>query len=178
MKQTGAQGKGAAAAMMREKNCAPPLFLADTGALFLHTRTAMTAPHKNKTLACLLAFALGAVGAHRFYLGGGKDRWGWLHAASLPASLLIALTAPQANGFYKILPLIVSALAGCLEALVLGLTPDERWDAAYNGASARRSDSQWPLALLLVATLMTGGVILIAAIARLFDLLYTGGAYG
>lgn len=138
----------------------------------------MTAPHKNKTLASLLAFALGAVGAHRFYLGGGKDRWGWLHAASVPACLLIALAAPQANWFYQILPLIVSALAACLAALVLGLTPDERWDVIHNRASARRSDSQWPLALLLVATLMAGAVVLIATIARLFDLLYTGGAYG
>ncbi|MBC7860549.1 MAG: TM2 domain-containing protein [Burkholderiaceae bacterium] len=138
----------------------------------------MTAPHKNKTLASLLAFALGAVGAHRFYLGGAKDRWGWLHAASAPASLLIALTAPQANWFYMILPLIVSALAGFLTALVLGLTPDERWDATRNHASGRRSDSQWPLALLLVATLMAGAVVLIATIARLFDLLHTGGAYG
>ena len=138
----------------------------------------MTESHKNKTLASLLAFALGALGAHRFYLGGGKDRWGWLHAASVPACLLIALAAPQANWFYQILPLIASALAGFLAALVLGLTPDERWDATHNRASARRSESQWPLALLLVATMMAGAVVLIATIARLFDLIYTGGAYG
>lgn len=138
----------------------------------------MTATHKNKTIASLLAFLLGALGAHRFYLGHARDRWAWLHLASLPAALLIAVLAPQANWFYKILPLIVSGLAGCLEALVLGLAPDDRWDAAHNADSSRRSASHWPLALLLVATAMAGATILIATIARLFDLLYTGGAYG
>ena len=38
--------------------------------------------------------------------------------------------------------------------------------------------SRWPLAIVLVATLMFGAFGLIAAIARLFDLLYTGGIYG
>jgi hypothetical protein len=76
------------------------------------------------------------------------------------------------------LPLLIAALAGCLQALVLGLTPDAQWDAARNPGSSRRSASGWPLALLLVLTLMTGAGVLIATIARGFDLLYTGGAYG
>ncbi len=134
--------------------------------------------HKNKTFAALLAALLGAVGAHRFYLGGLYDRWGWLHAVALPASGVVMAAAPDANPFFWYLPLTVSLLAAFLQALVLGLTPDDQWDARYNGASGRRSDSSWPLAIVLVATVMVGAGVLIAAMARMSDLLYTGGAYG
>jgi hypothetical protein len=138
----------------------------------------MNLAHKNKTLATLLAFALGGVGAHRYYLRGANDTWGWLHAASVPAVGLVMAAAPQANIYFQLLPLILSILTGFLEALVLGLMPDDKWDAAFNAGSGRQSESRWPLALLLVATLMVGASGLIATISRLFDLLYTGGAYG
>lgn len=135
-------------------------------------------PHKNKAFTALLAFLLGSLGAHRFYLHGAKDAWGWLHLAAMPATLLLRQIFPEADWFYQILPLTLSALAGFLEALVLGLMPDDKWDARYNAASGRQSDTGWPLAVVLVATLMLGAGVLIATMARLFDLLYTGGAYG
>ncbi|WP_296001852.1 NINE protein [Rugamonas sp.] len=138
----------------------------------------MSQTHKNKTFTTLLAFLLGGVGAHRFYLRGAGDKWAWLHVASVPACAAVALAAPQADRFYQLLPLIVSVLLGCLQALVLGLMSDEKWDAAYNGGSGRQSDSTWPLALILVLTLAIGVGGTIAAMARLFDLMYTGGAYG
>ena len=138
----------------------------------------MAVRHKNKTFASLLACLLGTLGAHRLYLGGMGDRWAWLHLVSVPLALLIATLAPGADWFYKILPLTLSALAGFLESLVLGLMSDEQWDARHNAGSSRLSASNWPLALLLVATLMLGTGTLIATMARLFDLLYTGGAYG
>ena len=138
----------------------------------------MPTPHKNKTFATLLALVAGAVGLHRFYLRGSLDKLGLLHMASLPLCGLIYGLAPGANWFYKILPLLVSAMAGYIEALVLGLMSDEKWDAAFNAGSGRTSASNWPLALLLVATMVTGAVVVIGTLARLFDLLYTGGAYG
>ena len=134
--------------------------------------------HKNKTLATLLAFLSGGFGLHRLYLRGAKDTGLWLHLAALPACLIVALAARGADPFFKLLPLFISILAGFLEALVLGLTSDEKWDAIHNPGSGRQSASNWPLALLLVATLMIGAGSLIATISRLFDLLYTGGAYG
>ncbi len=134
--------------------------------------------HKNKTFATLLAFLFGGLGLQRLYLGGARDPWLWLHLASLPAAWLVALAAPQADGFYKLLPIILSGLAGFLEALVLGLTPDDKWDARYNAASGRQSDTRWPVAVVLVGSMMIGSGGLIATISRLFDLLYTGGAYG
>lgn len=117
---------------------------------------AMTLAHKNKTLATLLAALLGGLGAHRFYLHGKKDKWAWAHILFFPFSVF----------------------AGFIEALAIGLTPDEKWDDAHNRQSDRHSESGWPLAVLLVLTFGGGAVAVIAAIARTFDLLYTGGAYG
>lgn len=142
------------------------------------TTTILQHTHKNKAWTSLLAFLLGMLGAHRFYLHGARDRWGWLHLAALPASLALRQLLPEADWFYQLLPLTISALIGFLEALVLGLMPDDKWDARYNPGSGRLSDTGWPLAVVLVATLMLGAGTLIATMARLFDLLYTGGAYG
>jgi TM2 domain-containing membrane protein YozV len=138
----------------------------------------MAARHKNKTLCTLLAFALGGVGIHRLYLHGPRDSWLWLHLATAPLTALLWLAAPHRPWLFVASPLVISYLAGFLETLVIGLTPDDKWDAAYNAGSGRQSDSGWPLALLLVLTLGTGAVALIAAIARTFDLLITGGSYG
>lgn len=138
----------------------------------------MPTSHKNKTFATLLAFLLGGAGLHRFYLRGKNDTWGWLHAASIAAVGLVTAAAPEADIYFKLLPLTASILIGFLEALVLGLMSDEKWDAAFNAGSGRQSEARWPLALILVSTLMVGSAGLIATIARLFDLLYTGGAYG
>jgi hypothetical protein len=134
--------------------------------------------HKNKTLATALALSLGTLGAHRFYLHGGMDRLGLLHVASLPIAGLVFSNAHGLNPFYALLPLLVSAIAACIEALVIGLTPDEKWDARFNAAAGTRSQSNWLLALLLVGTLLVGATVLIGTISRLFDLLFTGGAYG
>lgn len=135
-------------------------------------------PHKNKTLATALAFLLGGVGAHRFYLKGNVDRIGLLHVCSIPLAGLVYGVGRAPNPFYVLLPIIVSCIAGFIAALVLGLTPDDKWDARHHPGAVRRSHSRWPLALLLVLDMLVGATVLIATIARLFDLLYTGGAYG
>jgi TM2 domain-containing membrane protein YozV len=134
--------------------------------------------HKNKTLATALAFVLGGLGAHRFYLKGGIDRIGLLHLCSIPLTGMVYGLGHALNVFYVLLPLILSWIAGFIEALVIGVMPDERFDARYNAASGRTSGSRWPLALVLVLTMLVGATVLIATISRLFDLLYTGGAYG
>ena len=139
-----------------------------------HTRP----PHKNKTLATALAFLLGGLGIHRFYLRGSLDRLGLLHLCCLPAAGLVYGIGRAPNPFWVLLPLIVSWLVGFIEALVIGLTPDEKWDARHNLDSGRASRSHWVLAVLLVLTMLVGTTGLVATLSRLFDLLYTGGAYG
>lgn len=145
-----------------------------------HTAPSATpaARHKNKTAAALLAFLFGGLGLQRLYLRGVRDPWLWAHLACLPAAWLIAKGAPDVDGFFKVLPIMVSGLVGFLEALVLGLMSDEKWDARFNPTSGKQSDTRWPLAIILVASMMLGAASLIATISRLFDLLYTGGAYG
>lgn len=135
-------------------------------------------PHKNKTVATALAFVLGGLGVHRFYLRGAVDRLGLLHVCSIPIAGIVYGAGRAPNPFWVLLPLIVSWLVGFIEALVIGLTPDEKWDARHNAASGRKSRSHWVLAVLLVLTMLVGTTGLIATISRLFDLLYTGGAYG
>ena len=134
--------------------------------------------HKNKTAAAFLALLMGFIGMHRVYLRSTRDKWALLHLASLPASALVLFLAPHANPYYQLLPMIVSYLAGLLEGLVIGLMPDEKFDGRYNADSGRQSASNWPLALILVVTMLVATTMLIATISRLFDLLYTGGAYG
>ena len=138
----------------------------------------MTVRHKNKTLTTLLAAVAGSVGAHRFYLHGKTDKWAWLHLLSLPFSLLLSSFYFGVPGLLSWSPLILSLLIALLETLVLGLIPDEKWDHTYNRDSGQQSDSSWPLALILVLAMACGATALIATIARAFDLLYTGGAYG
>lgn len=138
----------------------------------------MISRHKNKTIATLFASVFGSIGLHRFYLYGQKDSWAWVHLLSLPLSgVAIALFGSQPI-LLTFSPLLISGLIGFVEALVIGLTPDDKWDTQHNPDSGHQSQSDWPLALLLVLTVGIGAVALVAMIARFFDLLYTGGAYG
>jgi len=98
----------------------------------------MAAAHKNKTVATLLALLLGGFGIHRFYLKPGADRIGLLHLCCLPV-MGILYGAVKPHPFYMVLPLLVSYIAGFVEALAIGLTPDEKWDAQYNAHSGRQS---------------------------------------
>ena len=137
----------------------------------------MAAAHKNKTVATLLALLLGGFGIHRFYLKPGADRIGLLHLCCLPV-MGILYGAVKPHPFYIVLPLLVSYIAGFVEALVIGLTPDEKWDAQYNTHSGQQTRSNWVLVLLLVITMLVATTVLIGTIARLSDVVYTGGAYG
>lgn len=134
--------------------------------------------HKNKTLATALALVLGMLGAHRFYLHGAVDRLGLLHASSLPLAALLYSKVDGLHSFYALLPVLISGIAAFISALVIGLSPDDKWDARFNANSGKQSRSNWPLAVLLVLTLLVGMTVLIATISRLLDLMYTGGTYG
>ncbi|MBB6132154.1 TM2 domain-containing membrane protein YozV [Massilia aurea] len=137
----------------------------------------MAAAHKNKTVATLLALLLGGFGVHRFYLKPGADRIGLLHLCCLPVTGIL-YGAVKPHPFYIVLPLLVSYIVGFVEALVIGLTPDEKWDAQYNAHSGQQTHSNWVLVLLLVITMLVATTVLIGTIARLSDVVYTGGAYG
>jgi hypothetical protein len=140
---------------------------------------APTAPrHYSKTLAAFLAAVFGGLGLHRFYLHGRKDFWAWAHFAALPLSMLLVVARPEQPDLFKVFPYVISALIGILAALVIGLTPDDKWDLHHNPTSGRQTASGWPLAVLLVLAFGMGAVGLMAALARGLDLWLTGGAFG
>ena len=141
----------------------------------------MADAHKNKTIAVFLAAVTGGAGLHRFYLRGRRDLWGWLHLAGLTLTVagfvVFRQDGPVATMLCS-LPLTFSALAAALQALLLGLTPDEKWDALRNPGSGRQTRSNWVLALLLVLTLAGGMFGVLWTISRGLDLFITGGSYG
>lgn len=140
----------------------------------------MNSRHKDKTLTCLLAVLVGWAGAHRFYLHGARDMRAWAYALTSVIYIGIALFAIRTESIHAMvivllpLPIFLSVL----EALVHGLVEDEKWDARHNAHSIRATRSKWPLVMLLVLSFGGGFVALVAGMARVTDLLYTGGSFG
>ncbi|MCO5108733.1 MAG: TM2 domain-containing protein [Burkholderiaceae bacterium] len=134
------------------------------------TAPAPVAPHRSKTLAGALALVAGSVGAHRLYLGA---RWWWIYPLlSLPA-MGIALRADpwyRHPGFFFAAAV---ALAAMLEAIVICLTPDPKWDAKHNPHSGRSSASGWPAVLVAMASLILGATLMMSVLAIALETLFT-----
>jgi hypothetical protein len=126
-------------------------------------------PFRHKALAALLAFVAGSLGAHRLYLG---QRLWWL-PPSVTLTMLPLLAGVrnwyQSPAFFV---LMVPVVAGHIEALVLALMPDERFDARFNRGSARRNASGWDAVLVAIVTLMVGTIVLMTTIALLVQTLF------
>ncbi len=138
----------------------------------------MSASHKNKTFATLLTALFGGIGFHRFYLNGWQDLWGWIRLATLPLSLAPLLMAPELPWILTASPLILSVFVSTIETLIIGLTPDEKWDARYTPHSGKKSHSRWLLIITLILAFGAGTTFFFFILARTVDLLYTGGAFG
>lgn len=120
------------------------------------------ADHRSKTLAGALALFAGFAGAHRLYLGA---RWWWIYPLLALPALGVALRAEpwyRHPGFF--LAAFV-ALAAMLEAIVFCLTPDAKWDALRNPASARQSSSGWGAVLIAIVALMLGATLMMSVMA-------------
>jgi hypothetical protein len=125
--------------------------------------------YRSKTLATWLAIALGAFGAHRFYLNGFSDRLGWLHPWPTLAGLVGVLRMralgqddPLAWMLIPVLGLMISQAMIC--AIVYGLTPDEQWDARRNPGQPARA-TRWAPVLGAILALALGGAVLMGTIA-------------
>jgi len=91
------------------------------------TQAASSKGSKNRGVAALLAFLLGGLGVHRFYLG---QWWGIFY-------LLLWLTG-------------VPSVVSLIEAIVFLCTSDEKWDGKYNGG---RNSGGISSAVVVVAVL-------------------------
>ena len=133
---------------------------------------------KNKTTATFLALTLGGFGVHFFYLYGKKNNFAWMHIACCFFSLINLIVFRSINIFYCLFPLILSFLVGFLFCMIIGTTADEKWDSKFNASSDYTSNSQWPVAFMLIIALIAGASGLIITISRTIDLLLTNGMYG
>ncbi|MEW5880152.1 MAG: hypothetical protein AB1761_06865 [Pseudomonadota bacterium] len=121
---------------------------------------------RHKARAALLAAVAGAVGAHRVYLG---QRLWWLPPAVSLTMLPLLFGVRnwyQSPAFFV---LMIPVIAGFIEALVIALTPDERFDARFNAHVQRRNRSGWDAVLVAIGALMVGATILMTTIALLFQ---------
>jgi hypothetical protein len=122
---------------------------------------------RSKTLATWLAVLGGALGAHRFYLHGGRDALAWLH---WPPSLLgLAGAARMFNlgqddvASWLLLPLLGLMLTqAMLSAILIGLTPDARWAARWQQPEQATG---WAPVLGAIAALLLGGTALMSTLA-------------
>jgi TM2 domain-containing membrane protein YozV len=125
--------------------------------------------YRSKTLATWLAVAGGSLGLHRFYLHGGRDAIGWLHPLPTLVGLAGAIRMRNLGLDDTVAWLLVPVLGlmltvGMLWAIVIGLTPDEQWDARHNPGQPGRATA-WAPVLGVITALLVGGAVLMGTIA-------------
>jgi hypothetical protein len=119
---------------------------------------------KHKALAAMLASLTGALGLNRLYLG--QKLW-WLPLAITLIALPLTIGV---KNWYQTPPfflLMLPVIAGFVQALVIALMPDERFDVRFNAGQSRRNRSGWDAVLVAVITLMAGATVLMTTIALL-----------
>lgn len=124
---------------------------------------------RHKALAALLAAVTGALGANRVYLG--QSLW-WLPLGITLGGLPLLIGVRnwyQTPAFFVVM---VPVVAGFLQALVIALMPDEKFDARFNAGADRRNRSGWDAVLVAIASLAAGAIVLMATIALLFQTYY------
>ncbi|MBC8747650.1 NINE protein [Paraburkholderia podalyriae] len=136
---------------------------------------ASTSPRfRSKTLTAALALLFGSLGAHRFYLYGTRDIYGWAHLVGtligVPGvMLLIATERASILGWVLASIGAVSLFAAFLAALVYGLRPDQKWDAQFNAYTQRKSRSGWAVIFVVIFSLLIGAFLLMTGLALAFQ---------
>src|SRR6185369_1333409 len=125
--------------------------------------------YRSKPLATWLAVLAGTLGVHRFYLHGRGDLWAWLHPWPTLLGLVGVLRMRQLGQddhvawlLIPVLGLMISQAMLC--AILIGLTPDEQWQARFNPDRPLRA-SGWSSVLGVIAALMVGGAVLMGTLA-------------
>ncbi|HEY3599537.1 MAG TPA: NINE protein [Paraburkholderia sp.] len=140
----------------------------------MSTVASHTPRFRSKTVTAALAFFFGTIGAHRFYLRGLRDVFGWAHVVGtiigIPGFLLLAATERASIlGWVLVFPGAVSLLAAFLAAIVYGLRPDEKWDAQFNAQTGRHSESGWAVIFVVIFALLIGACLLMTGLALSFQ---------
>lgn len=128
---------------------------------------------RSKLLTVALAFLFGSLGAHRFYLGGLRDQYGWLHLLAMlagvvgVASMAADAGSPALNWTFAVAG-GASVIGAFLAAIIYGLRPDEKWDARFN-PNGTPTRSGWPVVILVILSLLIGTGLLMAGLAISFQ---------
>lgn len=135
------------------------------------TTTPTRAP-RSKTLATWLALLGGPLGLHRFYLHGLGDLPGWLLPVPTAIGLWglnrVAEFGQDDHLAWLLIPVLgFTVAATMLQAILYGLTPDERWNARHNPDVAPEQAPQagWPTVIGIALALLVGAGVLMATIA-------------
>jgi len=125
--------------------------------------------YRSKTLAAWLALLAGPLGAHRFYLHGWGDLWAWLHPWPTLLGVAGVLRMRSLGQDDQLAWLLIPVLGlmvsqAMLAGIIIGLTPDERWQARFNSGRTLRA-SGWAAIIAVIAALMIGGATLMGTIA-------------
>lgn len=124
---------------------------------------------RHKALAALLAAVTGALGLNRVYLG--QAGW-WLPLGITVGALPLLLGVRNWYQTPAFFVAMIPVVAGFIQALVLALMPDEKFDARFNAGSERRNHSGWDAVLVAIASLAVGAIVLMSTIALLFQTYY------
>ena len=119
---------------------------------------------RHKALAALLASLGGAFGLNRLYLG--QSLW-WLPLGVTLIALPLTLGVSNWYQTPSFFVLMVPVVAGFIQALVIAVMPDDRFDARFNPGQSRQNSSGWAAVLVAIATLLVGAIVLITSIALL-----------
>ena len=125
---------------------------------------------RSKTTVGLLACLFGCVGAHWWYLG---RRHAWL--VTLAALILMVLSS-RADVWWEnpaFFLLFIPAVDGFIEAIVLCLMSDARFDARYNPGLVRETPSGWGPVLVAAFTVLIGAVGLMFGLAMIVIYVWT-----
>lgn len=125
----------------------------------------MSTPARSKTLATWLALLAGSLGAHRFYLHGSRDWLAWLHPwptlAGLAGLIRMRNLGQDDHAAWLLIPLLGLMLAqAMLCAIVIGLTPDEKWRDRHDPGGPLRPTRWGPVLGAVLALLLGGGVLM------------------
>ncbi|MGF6755375.1 NINE protein [Paraburkholderia sp. GAS42] len=140
----------------------------------MSTVASLSPRFRSKTITAALAFFFGSLGAHRFYLYGMRDVYGWAHLLGtligIPGYLLLAATERASTlGWILVFPGAISLLAAFLAAIVYGLRPDEKWDAQFNAQTGKQSRSGWTVIFIVIFSLLIGAFLLMTGLALSFQ---------
>ena len=116
-----------------------------------------------------MALTLGALGVHRLYLNGLRDRLAWCYP--LPTLVgLYGVLRMRALGqddrlSWLLIPLLGLMLSlAMLTSIVHALTADEKWDARHNPGHAVMVTA-WGPVMAAITALLLGGTVLMGTIA-------------